>query len=200
MPKRRNRLTPLQDRFVAEYIIDLKPAQAAIRAGVKPTNAPSQAHKWLMKEHVGQALAKAQEARSKRTEVTADAVVERLRQIVFTNITSIVSWDGNTLTLRNSSEIPMDNIGAIQEVTQTKDGLLRIRLRDIIGAATLLARHTGVIPTPGTTKDPLQVDLTLHEDELDLAKFTEEELQQYHDIIGALIEAQAITQPAENPG
>lgn len=199
MPKRRNRITPLQERFVAEYIVDLKPAQAAVRAGVRASNAASQAHKWLMKDHITEAITAAQKARVDRTQVTADMVVERLRQIVFTNITAIASWTKTSVELRPSAEIPIEMLPAIQEVTKMADGTIRVKLRDIQGFMTLLARHLGVIPIPGSARDPFKVDLTLKEDELDLSKFSDEELKQYHDVIGAIIEAQAITVSTEDP-
>lgn len=195
---RRQRLTPLQARFVEEYLIDLNGAAAAERAGIAPHRARQQAHRWITNDYIAEEISKAKNARSKRTQVTADGVVERLRQIFYTDLTEVVSWASGVIQLRDSAEIPPEHRAALQEVSVSADGRIRVRLKDIIGIATLLARHTGVIPTPGTKKDPLAVDLTLKEDELDLSKFTDEELQQYHDIIGAIIEAQGIAVPSED--
>lgn len=73
------KLEPKQQRFVEEYLIDLNGTQAAIRAGYSPKGANSKAAQLLAKVSIQEAIVEAQQQRAKRTEVTADWVVERLR-------------------------------------------------------------------------------------------------------------------------
>ena len=71
-------LTAKQERFVAEYLIDLNATQAAIRAGYKEKSAYAVGAENLRKPQIAEAIAKAQAARSERTEVTMDWVVSQL--------------------------------------------------------------------------------------------------------------------------
>lgn len=76
-------LTEKQKRFVEEYIIDLNGAQAAIRAGYSPKTACCIASENLAKPAIQAALQQAIQERSKRTEVTADRVLEELAAVAF---------------------------------------------------------------------------------------------------------------------
>jgi phage terminase small subunit len=74
-------LTPKQDAFVREYLVDLNATQAAIRAGYSEKTAGSVGNENLTKPEIQKAVAAAQKARSVRTEVTADLVLQRWWQI-----------------------------------------------------------------------------------------------------------------------
>jgi phage terminase small subunit len=81
-------LTPKQQAFVQEYLIDLNATQAAIRAGYSARTANEQASRLLANVKVAAAVAKAVEKRAERTQVDQDYVlntivdtVERCRQI-----------------------------------------------------------------------------------------------------------------------
>ena len=66
------KLTPKQARFVEEYLVDLNATQAATRAGYSKRSAGIQGHENLKKPHIAAAISEAQQARSKRTEITQD--------------------------------------------------------------------------------------------------------------------------------
>jgi phage terminase small subunit len=70
-------LTDQQRRFAEEYLIDLNAMQAAIRAGYTPKNAQANAHKLLADPAISALIAEAQAARSARTEITQDMVLQR---------------------------------------------------------------------------------------------------------------------------
>ncbi len=71
-------LTPKQQRFVDEYQIDLNATQAAVRAGYSEHTAAEQGYQLLQKPSVQASIAAAQDAVSKRVEVTVDDVVAGL--------------------------------------------------------------------------------------------------------------------------
>lgn len=80
-------LTAKQQRFVAEYLIDLNATQAAVRAGYSERNADKIGSQLLGKTGVAAEIAGAMEAREKRTQITQDYVlltivdtIERCRQ------------------------------------------------------------------------------------------------------------------------
>lgn len=72
---RERRLTPKQQRFVQEYILDLNATAAALRAGYKSGDVGRQ---LLTKTHVRAAIAEAKKCRAERCELSADAILRRL--------------------------------------------------------------------------------------------------------------------------
>lgn len=72
------KLTPKQQRFVDEYLIDLNATQAAIRAGYSEKTAYSIGDENLKKPDIKKAIEKAQQERQKRTLVTQDDVIRGL--------------------------------------------------------------------------------------------------------------------------
>lgn len=86
-------LTPKQQRFVVEYLVDLNATQAAIRAGYKPARAREQAYQLMRKPEVQDAIAKAMAERGKRTKVDADYVLQRLVEIDQLDLLDILEDD-----------------------------------------------------------------------------------------------------------
>jgi len=76
-----SKLTPKQERFVSEYLIDLNATQAAIRAGYSEKTARQMATENLSKPSIQEALTKARKRQQERTEVTADFVLKELMKI-----------------------------------------------------------------------------------------------------------------------
>lgn len=72
------KLTPKQQRFVDEYLIDLNATQAAIRAGYSPKTAQQMGAENLSKPVIAEAIEAAQLERQKRTLVTQDDVIRGL--------------------------------------------------------------------------------------------------------------------------
>ncbi len=74
-------LTPKQQRFIEEYLIDLNATQAAIRAGYSAKTARSVGHENLTKPDIASAIAEAQSKRSEETKITAQWVLEKAAQV-----------------------------------------------------------------------------------------------------------------------
>lgn len=70
-------LTPKQQRFVDEYLVDLNGTQAAIRAGYSPATARQMAAENLSKPYIELAIAEARKAQQERTHITADAMLQQ---------------------------------------------------------------------------------------------------------------------------
>ena len=71
-------LTPKQQRFVEEYLIDLNATQAAIRAGYSEKTAKEIGSENLTKPNIAKAIEEAQESLSNKTQLTVDMVVQGL--------------------------------------------------------------------------------------------------------------------------
>lgn len=157
--RKKGGLTPKQARFVEEYLIDLNATQAAIRAGYSEKTAYSQGERLLRNVEVAKGIEAAQEARSKRTEITQDMVLRELAKIGFSDIRKAVKW-GHTelrvsegeegdvmpyhgLALIDSSEIDDDTAAAISEVSEGRDGL-KVKFHDKKGALVDIGKHLGM--------------------------------------------------------
>lgn len=157
------KLTPQQAQFVQEYLIDLNATQAAIRAGYSADTAKQQGSRLLTIVDVGKAIADAMAERSVRTRVTADRVLTELARIGFGDIRSVVAWRANTaetgrededgvpetrafneVELIGSDIIDHDAAAAIAEISQTKDGALKVKMHNKVAALQEMGRHLGV--------------------------------------------------------
>lgn len=74
-------LTPKQEAFVREYLIDLNGTQAAIRAGYSAKTANEQASRLLANVSVAAAIQAALDERAERTNITADYVINGIREV-----------------------------------------------------------------------------------------------------------------------
>ncbi|WP_255551747.1 terminase small subunit [Erythrobacter crassostreae] len=75
-------MTPKQEAFVREYLVDLNATQAAIRAGYSKRTAHVIGHENLTKPEIAAAIEVAMNDRAKRTEITADYVLEGIRDTI----------------------------------------------------------------------------------------------------------------------
>ena len=78
-------LTPKQNRFAEEYLIDLNGAAAYVRAGYKAKNgnvAAVEACKLLRKPNIEVAIEEAAAARSERTGITQDYVLSTIKETI----------------------------------------------------------------------------------------------------------------------
>ena len=144
--RREPRLTDRQRRFVEEYLVDLRPAAAAVRAGYSEKHAAATGHRIKNLPHVRAAIAAAMEARSRRCGITQDRVVLELARIAFADISEFVDWDNGGVNLRASRELSPQQTACVAEIVESagKSGKgLRIKLHGKTQALAALARHLG---------------------------------------------------------
>jgi phage terminase small subunit len=96
-------LTPKQEAFVREYLIDLNATQAAIRAGYSAKSAEVQGSRLLSNAKVAAAVAAAQKERSEKTGIDAAYVLNRLVEIDQMDVLDILRDD---MSLKPVSEWP----------------------------------------------------------------------------------------------
>ena len=71
-------MTPKQERFVQEYLVDMNATAAAKRAGYSEKTAYSVGHEILKKPEIAVAIQAAQVEHRERTAVTVDGLTEDL--------------------------------------------------------------------------------------------------------------------------
>ena len=91
------KLTPKQQRFVEEYLVDLNATQAAVRAGYSEKGASVTGSQLLANPKVSQAIAEARKKLSEKTSLSAEYVDANLMQIVQNSMQRIklLDDDGN---------------------------------------------------------------------------------------------------------
>jgi phage terminase small subunit len=163
-------LTPKQQVFVAEYLVDLNATKAAIRAGYVEKSAHVHASRMLRNAKVSDAIAEAMSARSQRTEITIDRVLKEYARLAFLDIRKAFDKDGNLLPIHDIDDDTAAAIAGLEvesllgsidvEVeleTQTQGGALKrsrakkvigrlhkIKLADKKGALDSIAKHLGM--------------------------------------------------------
>ncbi len=150
-------LTPKQARFVEEYIVDLNGKQAAIRAGYSPKTAEVQASRMLRYAQVQAALKAAMEARSKRTQITADRVVTELAKLAFANLGDYLPEQLEADPYKHLQGLDRGRRAALEEVQvehfverRGEDARqvrrIKFKVHDKNSALDSLARHLGMFP------------------------------------------------------
>lgn len=167
------KLTDKQKKFVEEYLIDLNATQAAIRAGYKPENAQQIGSENLSKLVISEAIQKAMNKRSARTEITQDMVLNELAKIAFSNGSDFAKvttkkckrqvWDQESETyvekevdeqfveLIDTDKLSPEKKAAIAEISEGKFGI-SVKSCDKVKALELLGKHLGMF------KDKVEVN------------------------------------------
>ncbi len=142
-------LTPKQERFVREYLVDLNGTQAAIRAGYSKHTAESQASRLLGYAKVKAAVADGMKRREEKLELKAERVLQELMRVAFVDLRQAFDADGR---LKPVHELPEDVARALaslesDEVLPGQEGdgpggiVRKVRLHDKLKALELLGKH-----------------------------------------------------------
>ncbi|HBN9691708.1 terminase small subunit [Pseudomonas aeruginosa] len=145
-------LTKKQRLFVDEYLIDLNATQAAIRARYSTRRAAEIGYQLLQRPEVAQAIQAAMAERSKRTEVEADYVIRRLREIDEMDVLDILEDDGSFRSIRDWPRAWRQFLSGI-EIAELFEGrgddrriagvLRKVKWPDKLRNLELLSRHVG---------------------------------------------------------
>ena len=125
-------LTPKQQRFVEEYLIDLNATQSAIRAGYSERTAKSIGQENLTKPDIQKAIQEAQNKLTERTEITQDYVLTNIQKVIERCMQqeAVLARDGSPLLV----EGPEGDLACLFEFKET--GALK--------GLELLGKHLGM--------------------------------------------------------
>lgn len=116
-------LTPKQERFVQEYLVDLNATQAAIRAGYKEKTASAIGSENLRKPEIQKALKKALKDREERTEVTQDYVIRKLVEIADKEASDAQDSELKYSNKLRALELLGKHTGAFEKVVEDDGGV-----------------------------------------------------------------------------
>ena len=151
-------LTPKQQRFVEEYLIDLNATQAAIRAGYSERTAQEIGSENLSKPMVAKAITEALAKRSEQTKIDADYVLRRLVEIDQMDVLDIMD---DQMKIRPVNEWPkvwrqyvinLENL----ELSDGEGCFKKIKWPDKVKNLELIGKHVSV----GAFKDKIEHDVS----------------------------------------
>lgn len=141
------KLTPKQERFVQEYLVDLNATAAAARAGYKDPNIGRQ---LITKNNVSAAVQAAMQKRQDRTEISQDKVLLECAKLAFFDIRKLFDENGKPLDI---SKLDDDTAAAlvgldVQDVSDS-DGnyvgfIKKYKMADKCKMLELLGKHFGL--------------------------------------------------------
>ncbi len=143
-------MTPMQERFAREYLIDHNAMQAALRAGYSPDCAQGSSFEFLEHPEIKPIIAKYAKKQAVKLELTAEKVLGELSRIAFFNPKSLYDSEGK---LKNIEEIEDDAAICITSIEEEEifDGygkdrkrigrLKKIKLASKIDALDKLGKH-----------------------------------------------------------
>lgn len=165
-------LTDKQSRFVEAYLLEPNGTKAAIAAGYAENSAAITASRLLSHAKVVAALAERRGQVQAATGVTPERVIAELARIGFADIRDVITWQSNAVgmyedkhgeehlaitnqvALKDSRDLSPDVAAAISEISQTKDGAIRIKLHPKMPALVKIGENLGLFrpanpPGPG---------------------------------------------------
>lgn len=74
-------MTPKQQRFVEEYLVDLNATEAAKRTGYSEKTAYAQGQRLLKKAEISAAVEEGRQAMAERAHISQDWVLDQLKQV-----------------------------------------------------------------------------------------------------------------------
>jgi len=148
-------MTPKQERFVEQYLIDLNATQAAIRAGYSEKTANEQGAQLLKKPEIAAAIDAAKIARSDETKIDAAWVLIRLAKEAEADLADIFNAaTGDLLPVHEWPEIWRRGLVAGIDVEALFEGqgedrkqigqTKKIKLSDRVRRIELIGKHIGV--------------------------------------------------------
>lgn len=145
-------LTPKQQRFVAEYLIDLNATQAALRAGYSRKTVEQQGPRLLGNVGVAAAIQRQQQRKVEKTSLTADKVLDELRRLAFSDVRQLFDKDGALIPLQELSDDAAHALASVEVVMKNAaagdgqiDRVLKVKLWDKNRALNDLARHFALL-------------------------------------------------------
>ncbi len=104
-------LTPKQQRFVEEYLVDLNATQAAIRAGYAKRTANREGTRLLSNAVIKAAIDEALQKRAAKVELKAEDLLRELKSIAMAPLDGVI----NVHTKLRALELGMKHLGMLDK-------------------------------------------------------------------------------------
>lgn len=149
-------LTPKQQRFCEEYLVDLNATQAAIRAGYSEKSAKEIGCQNLTKLNIQKKISELKKEHSERTGITIDRILNGLASIAFSDIRKLF-LNGSLVPVQEWDDETAAAVAGLDVVTVSKgegevEYVAKVKTNDRLRALDKLYNHlTGTDDNPGAT-------------------------------------------------
>lgn len=143
-------LTPKQEQFCNEYVVDLSGTNAALRCGYSPKTAGSQSSRMLRNVNICKRIRQLVEERNKRTKINADTVLIELLKLAKSDVRKLFKENGALKEIKDLEDDIAPCISSI-EIDELFEGsgferrqvgfTKKIKLWDKTKALELLGKH-----------------------------------------------------------
>lgn len=155
-------LNPRQERFVAEYLVDLNATQAAIRAGYSPKTAKEQGARLLTNVHIQQAVQERRQQHQANTGLTVERVLLEAMRLAFFDIRKLTDADGNPIPINQLDDDTAAAIQGLELVTERVRGdnegvetvVRKYKIADKNAAVERLFKHLGLFQKDNDQNNP----------------------------------------------
>ena len=161
-----SKLTPKQQRFVQEYLVDYNATQAAIRAGYSAKAARAIGAENLTKPDIAAEVQRLGGKTAAKLEITRESIMQELAAVGFARATDFVQVETEpatklgihpitgevinvpggycqTVRITNTAELPDEKAAALASVKQGANGI-EVKLHDKVRALELLGKAVGL--------------------------------------------------------
>lgn len=145
-------LNAKQQRFIAEYLIDLNATEAAIRAGYSKKTAYSIGQENLTKPEIASAVATAKAEQLNSAGLTASRVLEELRRLAFQDPRNLWDAQGNLKPLHELTDAQAAAVAGVEVIIKNAeagdgktDRVHKIKMWDKPKALEMLAKHFSLL-------------------------------------------------------
>lgn len=104
-------LSPRQEKFIVEYLLDLNATQAAIRAGYSAKTAREQASRLLSNVNISQRIAEKRQELADNAGLSVERVLQEAMRLAFFDIRKLTDSEGNPIPVH---QLDADTAAAIQ--------------------------------------------------------------------------------------
>jgi phage terminase small subunit len=145
-------LSAKQQRFVAEYLVDLNATQAAIRAGYSAKWAEKNATRLTGNDGIAHAIAEGTARQLEKAELTAQKVKDRIALLAFQDMREFFDEAGNLLSVHQFSDGAAARVASFEIIKKNAaagDGVIdtvhKIKTVDVVKNLEMLAKHFGLL-------------------------------------------------------
>lgn len=145
-------MTAKQQRFVAEYLVDLNATQAAIRCGYSPKTAYAQGSRLLKHVEVAAAVAKGQDKAVTKAELSAQRVLEELGRLAFADVRGLFDDKGNLKAIKDLSDDQAASVASVEVIHRNLtagddmvDTIYKLKTWDKPRSLEMLAKHFALL-------------------------------------------------------
>ena len=102
------------------------------------------ARNWMQDPLIQNEIARLMRRREERVAVSKERLIREYAKIAFSNITNFMTVSGGQVAVRDFSELSEADTSCISEISEAKDGTVRLKLHDKKGALDSLSKHVGL--------------------------------------------------------